>query len=323
MTPEDRIKRLGSIDESTPTEDEWMEFRFKAHRSVRRRRLAGLASGVALVAVVAVSAYAMTNAPDNDGPGPGIAGSPTPSEAETPTSSPTTPPEDVESVALQQWFVEDEKLALSYGQFEKSQTPATDAMESLLTGVPGPLAESGVETAIPEGVELVDISISDGTASVTLGHDFSSASSTEQLLANGQIVYTLTQFPTVQDVSIMWGEPGGVSTDNEGRRAYEDLLPAIVVERPYAGETVDRTFTLSGIANVFEANVSWRLVDADGNVLQEGFTTATCGTGCWGTFEEEITYKGDPDYAILEVFQSSAEDGSPMNMVEIPLNIRG
>ena len=93
-----------------------------------------------------------------------------------------------------------------------------------------------------------------------------------------------------------------------------------MVEEPYAGEVVERTFTMSGLANVFEANVSWRIVDDNDKVIEGGFTTATCGTGCWGTFEEEIRYTGKKNWALLQVFQSSAEDGSPMNMVTVPLN---
>ena len=325
MTPEDRMKSLGSVDGSTPSEAEWLEFRTKAHRSVARRRIAAAAGGAALLLAVVGGAYAMSNGPTDDQRGPGIAapgatesGSPSPDTS--PSSDPD--PDEVEYVHLQQWYVENDKLALFHAQVEKTETPAREAIENLIAAVPGPLAEEGVETYIPEGTTLADVTIENGTASVTFSGDFPDDSAEQQRFAYAQIVYTLTQFPTVKDVSLSWesAESGGVAGAPEDRKAYEDLLPPIVVEAPYAGEVVDRTFTMSGIANVFEANVSWRIVDDEDNVIDEGFTTATCGTGCWGTFEEEIRYTGIENWAVLQVFQSSAEDGSPMDMVQIPLN---
>lgn len=328
MTPEDRMKKLRAGNGSAPTEEEWLAFRSTAHRSVARRRIAGALGGTALLLALVGGAYAVTNGSADDQRGPGVAGSPTPTEAPSPTTSPSTGDQaEIQYRYLQQWFVEDGKLSLWYLASERTLTPARVAMENLLF-VPGPLAEGGVTSAIPEGTRLLELEIDDGLASVSLSGDFPDESDEQQRLAHAQIVYTLTQFPTVDEVSVSWesADSGGVASAAEDRSLYDDLLPPIVVEQPVGREMihpkppVERTFTLSGIANVFEANVSWRLVDEDGNTLQEGFTTATCGTGCWGTFEEKITFEGPEDHAILQVFQASAEDGSPMNMVEIPLD---
>jgi hypothetical protein len=73
---------------------------------------------------------------------------------------------------------------------------------------------------------------------------------------------------------------------------------------------------------VFEATVSYRLVTTNGDVLAEGFATATCGTGCRGDFAEKIdVYVDGPTRAWLEVFESSAEDGSPLHMQQISVTV--
>lgn len=327
MTPEDRIKKLGSMGDATPTEAEWTAFSAQARRSVVRRRMAAALGTASLLLVAVGAAFAITNSPGEPERGPEISNSLTfgPATEEPPPTSTPAQPDEVGSVALQQWFIHSEKLDVFYARFEKSETPARDALENLLAGVPDELGETGIRSEIPEGTTLVDLTIENGTASVTLGGDFPDDSDEQQGFAFAQIIYTLTQFPTVDDVTLSWesAESGGVAMGGtEDRKTYEDLLAPIVVEHPYAGGTPDRTFMLSGIANVFEANVSWQLVDEQSKVLQEGFTTATCGTGCWGTFEDEITYKGDLDYVRLLVFQSSPEDGSPMHLVEVPLNFK-
>ena len=48
-----------------------------------------------------------------------------------------------------------------------------------------------------------------------------------------------------------------------------------------------------GSANVFEANVGIQILDENGDVLVETFTTATCGTGCRGTFRTTVPYEVD------------------------------
>jgi hypothetical protein len=75
-----------------------------------------------------------------------------------------------------------------------------------------------------------------------------------------------------------------------------------------------------GTANVFEATVSLALTDADGLIIWEGFTTATCGTGCRGGWEITIPYEVDaPQMGSLIAWESSAMDGSQTNVREHPV----
>lgn len=89
---------------------------------------------------------------------------------------------------------------------------------------------------------------------------------------------------------------------------------------PAAGETVSSGFTASGCANAFEANVAWRLEDRSGSELASGFTTATCGTGCVGTYSFEVAYSvPGPTIGQLLVFTTSPRDGSETDVNSIPL----
>jgi hypothetical protein len=73
---------------------------------------------------------------------------------------------------------------------------------------------------------------------------------------------------------------------------------------------------------VFEATVSLRILDANDDVLIEAFTTADCGTGCWGDFQTKLRFGVDQEQpGTIEVFESSAEDGSDIHKVVIPVTL--
>lgn len=145
-----------------------------------------------------------------------------------------------------------------------------------------------------------------------------------------QVVFTLTQFPTVTSVSFhLDGSPvnaiggEGVLVDPPRTRSdFEDQTPAILVESPLPGTRLESPFTATGTSNTFEATYLYSLTDAAGTVLAEGFGTATSGTGTRGTFSQEIAYaEAAPGTAVLKLFESSANDGSDINVVEIPVEL--
>ena len=134
-----------------------------------------------------------------------------------------------------------------------------------------------------------------------------------------QIVYTGTQFEGVDAVRILIegerveaiGGEGFIVAKPLTRRDFQDFAPPIVLESPKTGQEFSGSMNVAGFANVFEATVAIRLTGEDNEVLTETFTTATCGTGCWGDFEETVEFKVDrPQQGSLTVFTNSAEDGS-------------
>jgi hypothetical protein len=96
--------------------------------------------------------------------------------------------------------------------------------------------------------------------------------------------------------------------------------PAIVVRTPAPGDELRSPITVSGTANVFEATVAIRLLDADGLELAATFTTAACGSGCRGSFVAEVAFFVEARQSgSIVVFEPSAEDGSPLHAVTIPV----
>ncbi len=99
-----------------------------------------------------------------------------------------------------------------------------------------------------------------------------------------------------------------------------DSLAFVFVTAPVPGATVSSGFTFSGCSNAFEAAHQWRLLDRDGRELASGFGSATCGTGCVGTFQQTVEFTvGSRQVGRLEVFTTSAQDGSVQDLNAIPL----
>ena len=119
------------------------------------------------------------------------------------------------------------------------------------------------------------------------------------------------------------GTPLGAPTALK-RRTFRDLLPPIVVETPTGLEPVDSTFTVAGSANVFEANVTIRVLDEDGDELFSDFTTATCGTGCRGRYKATITvdFAGAESGTLVVQDDDADGDGKPSYEVRIPLAVQ-
>ncbi len=131
-----------------------------------------------------------------------------------------------------------------------------------------------------------------------------------------QIVYTLTQFPTVKKVEMA----GKMYT----RTNFEDKTPAILVESPLPFENVESPLHATGTANTFEATFQYELLDAAGKVIAKHFVTATSGSGTRGTFDFTVPYPaGHAGPGTLVVYESSAKDGSRIHVVEIPLRLTG
>ncbi|MCJ7724836.1 MAG: GerMN domain-containing protein, partial [Acidimicrobiia bacterium] len=214
--------------------------------------------------------------------------------------------------------------------------PARQAMQWLLQGpLPG-WSESipALSTAIPEGTRLLDLTVSDGVAVVDLSGEFVSGGGSFSMRARlAQVVFTLTRFDHIDGVrflidgvpTIVFGGEGVIVDDPATRTGFEDLLPAVMIEAPmYWGYEAGNPLVVSGTANVFEATVSLALTNNDGLILWEGFTNATCGTGCRGDWSIEIPYSVDSDQlGAVIAWESSAQDGRQTNVREHPVWLSG
>ena len=203
-------------------------------------------------------------------------------------------------ITYQVWFTRGESLFMVKRTQEATPRIGTAAMESLIAGPDTQEQAAAVGSQIPAGTQLLGLNVDNGVATVDLTSEFESGGGSASMnMRIAQVVYTLTQFPTVkgvlfqldgQRVDVLGGE--GVIVDQPvTRKDYRSLLPGILVTSPQIGEKVGNPVTVSGTANVFEANVTVEIVDASGKVLGRTFTTATCGTGCRGTFSVEVPYE--------------------------------
>jgi germination protein M len=98
----------------------------------------------------------------------------------------------------------------------------------------------------------------------------------------------------------------------------------IALESPQPNAVVARPLTVSGQARTFEQTVNVRLLQEDGVVLAEEFTTATAAVvGQFGPYQLTLEYRPPTTQSgILEVYEVSAEDGSEINKVRIPVRFQ-
>ncbi len=209
----------------------------------------------------------------------------------------TTP---TETSQARVYFLLDEKVWPVARELPDGDDPASDIVTELNAGPNEGEQEIGLTGSFPEDV---DVEVANGVATVT----FEGELTREQL---AQLVYSLTGL----DAIVQSVEVGGESYT---RADFEEQTPSVLVESPLAFEQVTTPLTASGTANTFEANFQYELLDAEGNVIDENFVTATSGTGTRGTFE--FTTAAVDDVATLVVFETSAEDGSRIREVKIPL----
>jgi hypothetical protein len=294
------------------------------------KRLIGFAVGLGLLAAGCAGQGAVTVGPIDEGsPSPSASA---PSSPKKPTPSPTASSGSSGTyVTYEVWFTHGESLFVTKRTQPATVAVGSAALNAMLAGPNSAERAAGVGTTIPSGTKLLGLNIEDGVATVDLSgtYDDGGGSASERMRL-AQAVYTITQFPTVQGVnfrldgkSVETFSGEGIVLDHPQTRAdYDDLLPAITVESPVIGQRVFSPVTVSGTANVFEATVSIRILDEDGKTIAESFDTATCGTGCRGDYADKVPFEVDHDQdGTVMVFESSAQDGSPTNVVEIPVTL--
>lgn len=287
--------------------------------------------GAASCGTGAQSAGPVPTAGQGTSPGPGLTGASTDTGSET-VSAPTESSSASGStlVTYQVWFHQGEQLFV--GRRTEKWTPRVGAaaLETLLEGPSAGERTAGVATQIPAGTQLLALTIDKGIATADLTSEYESGGGTASMrMRLAQVVCTLDQFPTVKGVlfeldgrpiDVLGGE--GIVIDHPLTcRNYEDLLPAILVTSPGIGQAVANPVTVSGSANVFEANVTVEVLDAAGRVVGSTFTTATCGSGCRGTFSVPVPYEVHAAQRgeIVVHDDDAAGTGHPPHEVRIPV----
>ncbi|MCG5439112.1 Gmad2 immunoglobulin-like domain-containing protein, partial [Micromonospora foliorum] len=213
-----------------------------------------------------------------------------------------------EPVTIELWYVRAGQLVPT-----RRTRPATVATSRLalteLAAGPNPAeAVTGMTTLLPASVEVTRIA--DGVATLRVP---SVGDPATRRLREAQVVWTLTQFPTVRQVRLDDAAP-------VDRADYADLLAPIVVTGPIPGERVFAPLVVTGTATVFEATVSVRVLDAAGREVATGFGTASCGSGCRGGYRVVVGWRtAREQQGTVEVYEVSADNGARVNTMAVPV----
>jgi spore germination protein GerM len=253
--------------------------------------------------------------------------------APTATASPTvtvspTPPVRAVRMPLKVYFLRGETLvSVQRGPVVAGTGVATAAVRSLLQGPDRAERAAGLSTIIPAGTRLNGITISNGTADVDLSAGYASGGGTLSMTARlAQVVYTVTQFPTVQRVTFrLDGTPvtafggEGIVLDKPVTRArFTELLPPIFVDTPARGATVRSPVRMSGVADVFEGHLIVEVRAADGRVLARG--SGHAAMGMYAPFSVQLSYRVARTQAgSVVAYDRSAKDGSVIDLVTVPV----
>jgi hypothetical protein len=304
------------------------------------KRLATLITGLGLLTAACGSGTASSLGPAPTGAAPSSSSSATGATPRGPGAStssqahPASSPGQASAsparvVGLQVWLIRSGKLFVTQRTEPYGPAVGSAALHAVLSGPTAAEQAAGLQSAIPAGTTLLSLKIGHGTATVNFSSAFESAGTASTMPARlAQVIYTITQFPTVTRVQFQIDGHsrtviGGVPVQSPQTRAmFGSYLPAITVASPVIGDQVSSPVTVSGTAIVFEAVVSVRILDAARNEIARTFTNATCGTGCRGGYSVAVAYSvSHVEPGILQVFEVSAKDGSPVNVQSIPVTL--
>jgi spore germination protein GerM len=248
----------------------------------------------------------------------------------SPSASPTPSPTTVVR-ATHVYFLHGEQVVSVHRDVAvTSGAIATAAVRALLAGPSALERAAGLTSAIPMGTQLRGITVASGTADVDLSATYESGGGSLSMSARlMQVVFTLTQFPTVQRVTwrldgkpvkVFGGE--GLIIDRPATRAqYTSFLPPIWIDSPAWGETVGSPVTVKGLANVFEGQFLLEVTDAAGKVLVREPATASMGTHT--AFEKTLSFTvAQPGAGRVTGFDHSAKDGARVDETAVPVTLR-
>ena len=294
MTPDDQklTELLAPLAEIPPVP-------YRERRAAPARRwLRPVLVGAGCLVAVGVAGAAIVTSGGNKAPAPAAG---------------TTAPEPVKAPDLGVWFVKDGALIrVPVPDTVGGQGAERRALESLLAGPP-----AGYQSEVVPGTKLESFAVADTIATVKL----SGRTPVDRGLE--QIVATLTDFDDVNWVR--FGVEEGLVDRTLASGAVDAAPPVELVRAELAGDAIH----FAGTADTFEANVQIRLMQGT-KELAHTFVTATCGTGCRGSFDGAIDVPagvgvdqtaGGVTTAVeplrLEAYTLSAEDGSERDVVGI------
>ena len=97
----------------------------------------------------------------------------------------------------------------------------------------------------------------------------------------------------------------------------------ITVGAPHPGDVIrGNAIVIRGSARTFENGIAYKVLDARGKVISTGHGLTRGSMGQFGPFELTANVGNYTGHARLEVFDYSAKDGSEIDKVSVPIEIR-
>ena len=239
--------------------------------------------------------------------------SPTPSPTFSPDATPSPSPESTEepdgTTQVTTYYVRSgpTNVFVEPVVIELDEPTVGVAAAAYTAAIEQDPADPGLSRVVPQGTRVLDVTIDDGVLTVDLSAELAEASggsAQEQALRN-QLAEIGLQFDTVdavqvlvegQPVSELWGH-----YDWSEPFVAEDFAvsPIVVLSPEWNAEVDGPAVSLEGTSNTFEATLELVLTDAEGLILEETFTTATCGTGCRGEWSHTFSGLEPGSYIVV------------------------
>jgi len=224
------------------------------------------------------------------------------------STAPSTGTTKGEETLVRVYLLRDGKVAPVARRGPATPAIGSAALQGLGAGPSSRERARGWRSDVPANA-VSNLRIADRVATIDLEAGLSHA-------ALAQIVYTLTQFSTVEKVRPSRTIGGATSF---GRADFEDVTPTILIESPLPGEAVGSPLEVRGTANTFEATFDLELRNSSGVRVAWRFVTATSGSGERGTFATTISFPRTGGPVTLVAYESSAANGRPIHIVRVPL----
>jgi germination protein M len=273
-------------------------------------------------------------------PPPSLPAPPVPSSSAQPTDA---------TIALKVYFLMHdprgiESLVPVHRSVPRTEKVAAAAMWALLAG-PTAEEQSGnypgrhgqlapLSTALPGATRLLGIDIQNRIATVDLSGAFSSGDPVVTVHRQAQVVYTLTQFPTVDGVkfrvdgapmSAIEGHEGTAITGPATRRFYFDQRRSVFVVEPAWGDPVGDSVRVTG-ETTRDSAIRVAVVDgATGRIIAEKRVRASCppciAPDAWGPFEARLSMPTGtrPAELRLRIWEPPSSKGGSTTVVDYPL----
>jgi len=270
-------------------------------RRIRGARVAALAAAALLLAACGGDAPDGAPAPDP---------APAPAPAPTDPAAPADPtPTAVVAVHLVRsgptaFFIEPVPVTVpAFG--DSLSARITAAIDALLRTTESDDPE--LFTSVPTGTTLHRVSVDGAVVTLDLAGTIigSSGGSAQEITFAQQLAHTARVDESITAIRLLvddqpitelwghldWSQPVDVDPF---------ILSPVTVTTPLADEEVPvGPVTFRGQATVFEATVLVTLLDADGNVVEEGFVTATTGAPERGTWEWSVELPAAGTYTLV------------------------